>query len=228
MGHDHKLSAASCILTSFVEHGHAPSIADLAAALNESPDVIKQGLIALEEYHGVVLHPASKEIWVAHPFSAAPTNFWVQTSRRGWWANCAWCAMGVVHLVGGTATTTTTLGAQSRQVTLHVDSGRLREVGYLVHFPVPMSKAWDNVVYTCSTMLLFDSEQSVDDWSIAARIPRGDTRPLAVVLEFAKAWYGQHLQPDWTKWSAAEAAILFKQFNLDGPIWQIEAAEDRF
>jgi hypothetical protein len=136
--------------------------------------------------------------------------------------------MGVVSLVGGTATVTTTLGAESKQVTVHVRDGILQDAGLYVHFPVPMARAWDNVIYTCSTMLLFESEARVADWCARSRIPRGDIQSLGRVLEFARAWYGRHLRPDWTKWSAAEAAALFEQFGLTGPIWQIEQADDRF
>jgi hypothetical protein len=216
------------ILKSFVERGAAPAITELAVTLGESPDAVRDALVALEEHHGAVLHPVSKEVWAAHPFSAAPTNFWVENAAGGWWANCAWCAMGVVHLVGGTAAVTTTLGARTKQVTVHITDGELNDAGFLVHFPVPMARAWDNVVYACSTMLLFDSEASIAEWCRRSRIPRGDVRPLDRVLELAKVWYGRHLDPDWTKWSATQAAALFRRFGLDGPVWQIAEAADRF
>lgn len=216
------------ILRHFVDSGHAPSIADLALALHATPGDMKSALVALQEYHGVVLHPGTSEIWTAHPFSAAPTNFWVTAPTGAWWANCAWCAMGVVALVGGTATVTTTLGAESKQVTVRVIDGVLQPCDLYVHFPVPMARAWENVVYTCSTMLLFESASAIADWCARHRIPLGDVQPLSKIHEFAKAWYGRHLQPDWTKWSAAQALSLFERFNLVGPIWQITPDADRF
>ena len=38
---------------------------------------------------GVVLQPNSDEIWVAHPFSSAPTTCVVRSDSRTWWGNCA-------------------------------------------------------------------------------------------------------------------------------------------
>jgi hypothetical protein len=55
-------------------------------------EAVVAGLRALQDYHGVVLHPTSCEIWVTHPFSAAPTNFWVQSAQGSWWAN--WMVLG--------------------------------------------------------------------------------------------------------------------------------------
>ncbi|HEU5209990.1 MAG TPA: alkylmercury lyase family protein [Longimicrobiales bacterium] len=216
------------IIRTFVDHGHAPTIAELADALGEQPDNVRDALVALQDYHGVVLHPATGEVWAAHPFSAAPTNFWVQTDRIGCWANCAWCAMGAVTLLGGSATVTSTIGAESKQVVLHVAGGVLRERGLCVHFPVPMARAWDNVIYTCSTMLLFESEAQIAGWCRRHRIPRGDVQPLELVLAFAQEWYGGHLDRDWVKWSSAEAATLFEKHGLTGPTWQVADGATRF
>jgi len=216
------------IMTSFVERGYAPTIDELARMLNASPDSVREALLALQEYHGVVLHPTTGEIWVAHPFSAAPTSFWVEAHDVGCWANCAWCAMGAVTLLGGSASITTTLGAESRQVVIEVEDGMLRGMDLLVHFPIPMARAWDNVIYTCSMMLLFESTAQVDQWCARHRVPRGDVQPLSRVLGFAQEWYGRHLDRDWVKWSTTEAAALFERHGLSGPVWQIMAENTRF
>ena len=216
------------IIRNFVERGHPPEIADLASALEAPPEQVCAALLALQEYHGVVLHPDTHEIWVAHPFSAAPTNFWVRTEAVSCWANCAWCAMGAVTLLGGSAEVISTIGAESKQVRIRVENGVLDHTGLYVHFPVPMAHAWDNVIYTCSTMLLFESEAQVDDWCARYRIVRGDLQPLSLVLAFAHDWYGHHLDRDWAKWSASQAASLFERHGLNGPTWQIAAEASRF
>ncbi|MBC7895157.1 MAG: hypothetical protein H7066_07075 [Cytophagaceae bacterium] len=216
------------ILMHLVEHGNAPTIDGLSAHFGQSREHVVFALKALQDYHGVVLHPVSNEVWTIHPFATAPTNFWVQTPRGQWWGNCAWCSMGVIALVGNTGTVTTTLGAEVKQATVHIDDGVLREDGYFVHFPVPMKHAWDNVTYTCSNMLLFDSLAAVDDWCARHRMPRGDVQPLANVVAFARAWYGRHLDEQWTKWTADEARALFAQFALTGPTWEIPGVAERF
>jgi hypothetical protein len=215
------------ILTHFVDHGHAPSVRRLTELLDAPHDAVRAALESLQEYHGVVLHPGSGEIWVAHPFSTAPTNFWVESSAGRWWGNCAWCSMGIAALVGGEVTVTTRLGAESRQVQVRIVRGKVLD-DYLVHFPVPMTRAWENVIYTCSTILLFDSAAAIDDWCTRHRIPKGDTKPLSTVFEFSKVWYGRHLDRNWRKWSAAEAKELFERFGLSGPTWDIPQAATRF
>lgn len=216
------------IIEYFIEHGFAPSIAALSAVLDQPRESVTAALHALQNAHGVVLHPTSSEIWVAHPFSSAPTNFWVRSAGRAWWGNCAWCSMGIVALLGSDASITTTLGGESKQVAVGVVDGAVSPAELLVHFPTPMQHAWDNVVYTCSNMLLFDSEAAVDSWCARHRMPRGDVQPLEKIWKFARVWYGRHRDPEWTKWSPTEAKEIFSTFGLSGPTWEIPDLGDRF
>ncbi len=216
------------ILTDVVERGCAPSPEELAQRFERSREDVSAALHALMEYHGVVLHPNSDEIWVVHPFSMAPTSFLVRSGQHEWWGNCAWCSLGIAELVGGTATITTALGAVGRQVTVTIERGKLLDKGYVVHFPVPMKKAWDNVIYTCSMMLLFETEADVETWCAKRRIPKGDVRPIEQIWSYAREWYGRHLDPGWHKWTANEAAVLFRRHGLDGPIWEVAIGNGRF
>ena len=54
----------------------------------------------------------------------------------------------------------------------------LLDTDYVIHFPVPMTKVWDNVIYTCSVQLLFRNEKEVDEWCKVRGVPRGDVRPV--------------------------------------------------
>ena len=212
----------------FVAHGTAPTIAQLSAVLGAEAATIADALRALADYHGVVLHPTSGEIWAMHPFSAAPTAFWVESGGRGWWANCAWCALGIVALLQADATITTTLGGESVQIVLQIRDGVVTPADLCVHFSIPMARAWDNVTYTCSTMLVFASAAAVDVWCIRHAIPRGDVQSLATVWAFAQVWYGRHLDPHWTKWTTVEAQAVFDRFGLTGPIWALPTSTERF
>jgi hypothetical protein len=212
----------------FLDHGHAPSLDTLSRAFGAPREVVVRALHALQAYHGVVLHPKSGEIWALHPFSAAPTSFWVRSARGQWWGNCAWCSLGIAALLKEDVTITTTLGGESEQIVLRIADGRVTPEHLLVHFPVPMERAWDNVVYTCSVMLLFASNSAIDDWCERHRIQKGDVQPVSRVWDFARAWYERHLDPDWAKWTTAEATALFTRFGLTGPIWTIQESSDRF
>ncbi len=151
------------ILKHVVDKGYSPNIEQLSDQFAKPKSDIIDALQALQEYHGVVLHPHNSEVWVIHPFSLAPTNFLLRKGNMEWWGNCAWCSLGAASLLGEDVTITTTLGANSRQVQLRVKEGQLLDKDFYVHFPIPMTDAWDNIIFTCTTMLLFENEATIED-----------------------------------------------------------------
>ena len=216
------------IIKYIIDEGYAPDLKTLSLLLNIDPSKIKRTLYELQDYHGVVLHPDKPAVWVIHPFSMAPTNFLVKSARGSWWGNCAWCSLGVAALLKEDLTITTRLGAYDEQIVIHITDGKLTEKNFLVHFPVPMANAWNNVIYTCSTMLVFKNEEQIIEWSKRHNIPTGDIQPLDNVWAFSKKWYGNHLNPDWEKWTMQEAREIFKEFNLTDKIWDLEMTAERF
>ena len=216
------------ILSHIVKTGRAPTIEELQLAFGQSADSVIAALHELQAYHGVVLHPGSSEVWVMHPFATAPTNFWIESASGGWWGNCAWCSLGAAALLDEDVRITTTLGGESRQVVVEIKDGQVVNDNLFIHFPIPMSKAWDNVIYTCSTMLMFSSENEVDLWCRRHGLAKGDVQPIAKIWEFSKAWYGNHLNPDWVKWTVDDARDLFQRFGLTDSIWEMPSAEGRF
>lgn len=216
------------IIRHIIDKGHAPDVDTLSEILQADADEIEKGLYALQEYHGVVLHPNEPKIWVIHPFSLAPTNFLVKSAKGIWWGNCAWCSLGVAALLEEDVTITTRIGAYDEQVVIHIFNGEVQEKDLYIHFPVPMKKAWDNVIYTCSNMLVFQDEQQIDAWTKRHAIPKGDIQPITNVWEFSKKWYGNHLNSGWEKWTMDEAKQIFAEFNLTGRTWEIETSGSRF
>lgn len=216
------------IIKGIIDNGFAPGVDDLADTLNAGKEEIIKKLYELQDYHGVVLHPNEPRVWVIHPFSLAPTSFYVRSGKGEWWGNCAWCSLGVAALVGGDVKITTTIGAETKQVEINIVNGEVQEENYFIHFPVPMKNAWDNVIYTCSNMLIFETEAQVDHWARKHNIPKGDIQPIGKIWAFAKKWYGNHLNPGWTKWTTDDAARIFKEFELDGEIWNLDSSNERF
>lgn len=216
------------IISFFLERRRPPTIREVASHFRCDEVAARNGLRVLAENHGVVLHPNTDEIWVAHPFSAAPTTFVVNSRNRKWWGNCAWCSLGVAQLAGGTATIETRIGALDEQATIRIENGKIIDTDFVVHFPIPMRQAWDNVIYTCSIMLLFRNEAQVDDWCATRGIPKGDVRRIEHIWTFAAEWYGRHADADWIKWSTREATEIFSRHNLTGPIWTLSTETGRF
>lgn len=216
------------IIRSFLDRERPPTINELAAHFGCDQSTVRHGLRALAEYHGVVLHPHSDEIWVAHPFSAAPTTCVVRAGSKRWWGNCIWCSLGVATLAGGTAQIETRLGALDDPLTIRIVDGEILDRDLVVHFPIPMRSAWDNVLYTCAVMLPFRSEDAVDAWCRSRGIPKGDVRPIGQIWRFATEWYGRHADADWQKWSVREATDLFARHGLTGPTWALADLGERF
>ncbi len=216
------------IVETIVARSNPPSVRELRKRFDASQQEIETALTTLAEYHGVVLHPGTHDVWVIHPFSLAPTGFLVTASTGRWWGTCAWCSLGIVELVGGTATVATQLGWSGRHVHLRFEDSKLLDPDYVIHFPIPMTSAWDNVIYTCSMMLLFADDNAVHNWAEHHQKPIGDIRGVEQIWEFSREWYGTHLSPDWEKWTLTEAAEIFSRHGLDGPIWQLPVGDGRF
>lgn len=216
------------ILQVIIDKGFGPTTDKLASALQVTEAELTQALHALQEYHGVVLHPNSICIWVIHPFSLAPTNFTIRTADKTYWGNCAWCSLGAAALLDQDVMIRTVLGADQHQVDIHIQDGEIVENNYVVHFPIPMTQAWDNVTYTCSNMLLFESQSDVARWCQQHRMPLGDVQPIDNIWRFAQEWYGNHLNPKWEKWTNQEAIAIFDKYGLTHEVWHIPASDTRF
>ena len=216
------------VIRSIVQNGFAPTINSLAEHFNCSSKKIRSSLRRLQEYHGVVLHESSDEIWIIHPFSLAPTNFLVRQGAQEWWGNCGWCSLGIAALVGGRVEIITTLGADDRQVTIEIEGEDISGPGLLVHFPTPMAKIWENVVYSCSMMLVFETEDHIDKWCYRHNVPKGDIKRLDELYPFAAEWYGKYLDVNWKKWTVLEARELMDRHGFSGPSWALEDRAGRF
>jgi hypothetical protein len=216
------------ILSHILDHGHAPDLPELAAALGSTDAAVEASLRRLAENHGLVLHPSSSRIWVIHPFALQPTPFWVSSARGAWWGNCAWCSLGIAALASGDVTIATYLGAEQERIEIHVRDGAVVEDELVVHFSIPVARAWDNVFYYCATVLVFRSEADIDRWCAQHRIDKGAIVPIRQAWELARAWYGNHLAPDWRKWTPAEAQSIFDGAGLTGSFWRVDQTAERF
>ncbi len=216
------------IIKFIIDNGYAPDIEALSSIMNSDVKEVGIALFDLQDEHGVVLHPNRPKIWVIHPFSLAPTNFVVKSAKGIWWGNCAWCSLGIAALVKDDVSITTSLGAHGEQVIVHIKDGEIQEKDLFIHFPIPMKDAWDNVIYTCSNIIVFKDEKQVDLWTKRHNIPKGDIQPIGKIWQFSKKWYGNHLNPDWKKWTMKEAKEIFLEFNLKHEIWDVENLDLRF
>lgn len=208
--------------------GKAPTRAEVAATLKKDVVEIDTVLAALAATHGAVLDPHSGEPWVLHPFSLTPTATWVEQGATGWWAPCPWCAFGIAGLVGGDATIHTRLSGEGEAIAIHVAGGRVVEDDLCIHFAVPPRDAWNNVHRFCATVLPFRNQDDVDRWCERHGIARGEAPPITQVWWLGRDWYARHADPDWRKWTGAEAAAIFEAVGFKGPFWRFARSNKPF
>ncbi len=71
-------------------------------------------------------------------------------------------------------------------------------------------------------MLLFRSEEHVDQWCRDWKMPRGAVLPLDLCWRLAKAWYGaDRREAGWRRRTVDEAEALFAELGLTSPFWRL-------
>jgi len=127
------------LLTAYViERGHAPDVEILARLAGCSTEEAADGLARLRDIHGVILEPDSTRVWSLHPFALTPTGFWVSADDgRGWWANCAWCSLGIAAALGRDVTVSARDGGEGGPLGFRGEAGRPTRADLVVHFPHP-------------------------------------------------------------------------------------------
>lgn len=132
----------------FAETGRAPNLDALAEATGVPVADVPAALGALEAHHHLALLPDRSGVWMAHPFSAVPTAFPVDTSRGRFWGNCVWDAFGIPAILGVDGRTETRCAGSGAPLSFGVSGGlRVGDEG-VVHFVVPPRDAWDDIGFT--------------------------------------------------------------------------------
>lgn len=130
----------------FVERARAPTLNEIAEALEAPPESVQAAMRRLAKGRKLVLD-SSEAIRMAMPFSAVATPFQVRADERKWWANCAWDALGIPALLGRDVEIDAECGDCGEPLELAVASGAVTGEG-LVHFIVPPSRWWEDIRFT--------------------------------------------------------------------------------
>ncbi len=209
----------------FASNGTAPSIRDIAEEQGIDPAETAEAFARLAADDHILLCRDSTTIWAAHPFSAVPTAYWVETDDNGWWANCAFCALGVATIAATPARIHTRLGAMSESVTLQTSEDRISHGDFRLHIPLPVRHWHDDIAYTCSHVHLYRAAEDIDAMSEARGLPRGRHVALTDAWRLARAWYAIYLDDDWAPHSASSLGRLFESCGLTGEFWSMEEAD---
>lgn len=135
------------VYDTFVQAGAVPTVDGLAARLDTRADAVENALRALADAHAVVLQPGSSRVWMAHPFSGVPTGFVAAVGDRRWFANCAWDALSIVGLLGGTGHVDARSPVNGSPIGFDIRDHVVHGEG-VVHFLVPASRFWEDIGFT--------------------------------------------------------------------------------
>lgn len=136
------------IYQSFLEQNCAPTAPELAQRLSCTTEKVQAALRRLDAGHVITLQRDSDAILRAPPFWAAPTSFHVEAGRQFWWGSCIWDALGIPAMLQRDARIVTSCGCCSAKMTLEVSGSSLRDAEGVIHFAVPASRWYEDVVFT--------------------------------------------------------------------------------
>jgi hypothetical protein len=125
-----------------------PSRPVLAARLAVSEAELARRLVELDAAHGLLL-AADGSIRMLSPFSGVPTPYAVACRGQTYHANCAWDTIGIAAALRADVAATVPLGEPSGAwARVTVRDGRVDPARFVVHFPHPVRRWYDDLVYT--------------------------------------------------------------------------------
>ena len=124
-----------------------PTRAELGSHFDANSTLVDEALRFLADAHVLVLDEHD-EVLMAHPFSAVPTPYRVETPAAAYWANCAWDAIAIPLLLGTDGRTATRCPGSGARFDLSVTQDRVGPREAVVRFAVPASAFWDDIGYT--------------------------------------------------------------------------------
>lgn len=211
----------STLTRSIADLGYAPHEAALSAMLGISLVDLRDSLQRLHDAHALLLHPHSGKPWVVHPFALSAGSCWVETPKRGYWANCLYCAFGIAAALRSDATITTRLGGEAETIRYTIRDGRCVETLDIFHLSTPAAAWWDNVIFACASFQPFPSKADVVAWCRRHDMPEGAILTVPALWDFAQDWYGGYLDDGWRKRSVKEARAVFAKHGLTSDFWML-------
>ena len=202
-----------------VDLGRVPMAQDVAQATRIGVADVLASWQRLHDQHALVLNRATAEIRMANPFSAIPSAYRIKAASRWWYANCAWDALGVCAALHADGRVETSCPDCGETISLRVEAYKPDETSLLLHCLVPARRWWDDIVYTCTTMNLFRSEEHIERW-LGGREP-GQTIPVTKLAELAHAWWDDRLDPEWRPHSRQYNQAILDRLGLVGDFWQL-------
>jgi hypothetical protein len=145
----------NAVYDALVARGVPPAPDELAGSLGRRRAEIDAALQRLHDRHALFVERSAGgaiAVRMAHPFSGVPTPFVVRSGGTGYWANCAWDALGIPAALRADAEVAATAADDGSAVRLRIAGGALHAEGdaadVLVHVLLPLRRWYDDLVFT--------------------------------------------------------------------------------
>jgi len=132
----------------FVDTTHPPSVDVTAAHFNISTNEASEYYKELHNRHTLFLDLETLTVRMANPFSGIPTGFKVHANGKTYYANCAWDMLGIPAAFHTDAVIEAICTESNEKVQLEIKDGKVTNSELLVHFPLPFSRWYDDLVFT--------------------------------------------------------------------------------
>lgn len=132
----------------FADTTHPPSVEETAKHFNISNEEARDLYLELHNRHAFFLDLDNISIRMANPFSGIETDFKVTANGKTYFANCAWDMLGIPVVLHTDAIIEAKFTESNETVNLEVKNGEVTNKDLLVHFPLPFSRWYDDLVFT--------------------------------------------------------------------------------
>ena len=132
----------------FVSTARPPSVDETADHFLISTEQAAALYQELGRRHAIFLDLETHAIRMANPFSAIPTAFQVHAQGHTYWANCAWDVLGIPAALNSDATIQASCAETGQPITLTVQNNRVTHHGERIHFMLPFSRWYDDLIFT--------------------------------------------------------------------------------
>ena len=213
----------SAVYRTFAQEGRAPSIAELARTTGRNNREAQEALTELHARHLLVLAPDGDAIRMAHPFSAAPMGFVVRTDDDRWWGGCTWDSFGIGAALGRPIRIETSCPACLADLAFDGGPETPPEIELMARIPLPASRWWDDVIWTCSNIRTFCSQAHAVAFAGRVGQDLGELVPIRQLWQLAGPWYGDRLAPDYAPRPREVAQALLADAGFTGDFWRLPA-----
>ena len=132
----------------FADTTQVPSVDETARQFNIKVEEASEVYKELHNRHALFLDTKSLTVRMANPFSGIPTDFKVHANGKTYFANCAWDMLGIPAALHADAVIDAVCTESNDAIRLEIKYGEVSNSNLLVHFPLPFSRWYDDLIFT--------------------------------------------------------------------------------